>query len=289
MELRHLKYFLTLADELHYGNAAKKLFISQPPLSRLIKSLEDELGVRLFERNNKHVSLTSYGVYLTAESQKLFQHVSMIKNHLELMKSGTQGQIKIGYVAAIMHSILPELLSKLKSNYPQINSYLYELENTSQIDALKSGDIDIGFLRVPTNDKELVFEHIHDDPFLLIISSDHRLSGQKTTDLIQLKDDPLITFSKTCAPLRNVKNICKKAGYSPNIVHQTNQINSILRLVESNMGYSIIPSAVIKGYSLKVRSYDLSAYNEYTPLFAGYNRTNLTEAVQNFIEVIRKS
>ena len=288
MELRHLKYFLTLADELHFGNAAKKLFISQPPLSRLIKSLEDELGVRLFERNNKKVRLTKYGEYLTAESQKLFHHVNLIKNHLELMKSGTEGQLKIGYIVAIMHSILPELLTNLKNDYPRINTYLYELENTDQINALKSGDIDIGFLRVPSNDRELKFEHIHDDPFLLIISSDHKLSELDNINLIQLKDDPLITFSKTCAPLRNVKNICKKAGYSPNIVHETNQINSILRLVESNMGYSIIPSTVLKGYSLKIKSYDLSGYNEYTPLFIGYNRSNLIDAVLNFIEVIRK-
>lgn len=288
MELRHLKYFLTLAEELHFGNAAKKLFISQPPLSRLIKSLENELGVKLFERNNKNVRLTIYGEYLKSEAQKIHHNVNLIRNHLELMKKGTEGQIKIGYVAAIMHSVLPEILSDLKNGYPKINTYLYELDNTNQINALKSGDIDIGFLRIRSNDKELEFEHIHDDPFVLIVSDEHELSKLDEVDLIQFKDEPLITFSKTCAPMQGVKNICKKAGFDPNIIHETNQINSILRLVGSNMGYSLIPSTVLKGYDLNVKSYDLSSYNESTELLIGYNPGNITQAVQNFIEITRK-
>jgi len=247
-----------------------------------------ELGVKLFERNNKNVRLTVYGEYLQKEAQKLFHNINMIKNHLELMKNGCEGQIKVAYVASIMYSILPDILSDLKNNYPKINTFLYELNNINQISALKSGDIDIGFLRAPSDDKELTFEHIHNDPFVLIISNEHKLSNLNKIDLIQIKDEPMITFSKTCAPMRGIKNICKKAGFTPNIVHETNQINSILRLVSSNMGYSIIPSTVLNGCDLNVKSYDLSYYNEYTELLIGYNPGNITKAVHNFIEITRK-
>ncbi len=288
MEIRHLKYFLTLADELHFGNAAKKLFISQPPLSRMIKLLEDELGVKLFERNNKNVRLTIYGEYLQKEAQQVIHNMNLIRNQLDAMKNGSTGQVKIGYIAAIMHSILPQVLSKLKVKFPDINTYLYELESSEQINALKSGDIDIGFLRVPSGDKDLVFEHVHDDPFVLIVSTEHEMAKSDRLDFGQLKHESMISFLKTCPPSKGIKNIFKKVGFTPNIVQETNQINSILRLVECNCRYSIVPSTVLDGYDLKLKAFDLSHFDEYSQLFIGYNPGNITKAVSNLIKVIEE-
>lgn len=288
MELRHLKYFLTLAEELHFSRAADKLYISQPPLSRMIKSLEIELGVDLFERNKRNVKLTEYGEYLKNESQRLFQNIDKISSQFEMMKNEIESQIKIGYVAAIMHSILPEILFRFKQIYPRINTYLFELDNESQIKALKSGEINIGFLRTPVNDRDLSFERIHKDHYLLIMSREHKFSKIDKNDLMKFKNEPLITFSKTCVPLNGVKNICKKIGYTPNIIHETNQIHSILRLVDSNMGYAIVPSTVLKGYDLNLKSISLAMYNEYIDLFIGYKSSNPLKVCSNFIEIIKK-
>ena len=288
MEIRHLKYFLTLADELHFGNAAKKLFISQPPLSRMIKMLEDELGVRLFERNNKNVRLTSYGKYLQKEAQQIIHSTHRITNHLDAMKNGSKGQIKVGYIPAIMHSVLPQILSKLKDKHTAISTYLSELESKDQINALKSGEIDIGFLRIPSDDKELEFEHILDDPFVLIVSEKHPLAVLENIDLKQLDNEPMISFLKSCPPTRGIKNIFKKAGHVPNIVQETNQINSILRVVECNCAYSIVPSTVLVGYDLKVKSFELSHFDETTPLYMGYNLNNLTKSVEDLIKIVKE-
>ena len=288
MEIRHLKYFLTLAEELHFGNAAKKLFISQPPLSRMIKMLEDELGVRLFERNNKNVRLTAYGEYLQKEAQQIIHSTHRITNHLDAMKNGSKGQIKVGYIPSIMHSVLPQILSKLKDKYTAVNTYLSELESADQINALKSGEIDIGFLRIPSNDKELEFEHILDDPFVLIISQKHPLAVFDNIDLKQLDNEPMISFLKTCPPSKGVKNILRKAGHTPNIVQETNQINSILRLVECNCAYAIVPSTVLGGYDLKVKSFDLSYFDETTQLYMGYNPRNLTKPVENLLKMVKE-
>lgn len=287
MKLLHLKYFLMLAQELHFGNAAKKLFISQPPLSRMIKSFENELGVRLFERNSRTVKMTVYGEYLRTEAEKIFQHINLVKNQLENMKDGSTGQIKIGYLPAIMHSVLPEILKKLYKMYPQITPILFEHTNDEQINALRSGDIDIAYIREPDDDKNITYEHIFDEPFVLILSDQHRFSKLKNIDLTELADEAFITFTKSCSPMRGILKICKKAGFSPNIVHETTQINSILRVVESNLGFSIVPITVIKAYDLKIKTYSLAKYNEFTGLTIAYNKSTIPKAVFSLIELTR--
>jgi len=288
METRLLKYFTVLADELHFGKAAKKLHISQPPLSRQIKDLENELGVRLFDRTKRNVRLTEYGKYLKRESNKLFNHIEAMKNHLESMKNGSEGQIKIGYIADFMYSIFPDILSDLKRKYPKIETILVESDTGSQISSLRAGQLNIGFIRTPIDANDIIMEPIYEETFSLILAKSHPLSMRKHIPLRELADEPYIGFSPECPqPLsRNVMNICSRAGFSPKVFIRSLQINSIVKLVEKNIGYAIVPigpKAVLKE---NVKSFELKNYPERAEISVAYNPESSDEIAKKAVKLI---
>jgi len=288
MELRHLKYFLTLAEELHFGKAAKKLFIAQPPLSRQIKLLEEELGVLLFERKKRDIRLTEYGIFLKSEAEKLFADVNTITNKLQLIKEGSAGIIKIGYVGSALHSNFPYTLSEIKRQLPYAEIVLKELDNDTQINELKKKTIDIGFVRTPLEHDNMILKPLYSETFSLVISECHPLSHKKRIALKDFADEPFIGFPRSCSPSirRSVLSICNSSGFSPRIVHETPQINAILRLVESNMGYSILPTNVKKGYNLKLRFIELAEYPERTEISLAYNPLNISSIASKAIKLI---
>jgi DNA-binding transcriptional LysR family regulator len=288
METRLLKYFSVLAEELHFGKAAEKLHISQPPLSRQIKDLEEELGVKLFNRTKRNVQLTEYGKYLKCESHKLFNQLEVMKNHLQMMKNGAVGQVKIGYVGDFMYSIFPDILSKCKKQYPKIDTILLESDTESQISALKSGVIDIGFIRTPVEAKDISIKPIYKETFSLIISKSHPLASRKKLPLKELADEPYIGFSPKCPPplSKSVMSICNKSGFSPKIIHKALQINSIVKLVESNLGYSIIPIGPKAVYKEKVKFYELKNYPERAEMSLAFNPKLLDEISIKFADFI---
>lgn len=288
METRLLKYFSVLAEELHFGKAAKKLHISQPPLSRQIKGLEEELGVRLFNRTKRNVQLTEYGKYLKHESYKLFNQLNVMKNHLQLMKYGAVGQIKIGYVGDFMHSIFPDILFELKHEYPKIDTVLLESDTESQIDALRIGLIDVGFVRTPIEVKDIIVNPIYTETFSLILSKSHPLSSRKKIPLKELADEPYIGFSPKCPPplSKSVMSICNRAGFSPKVIHKALQINSIVKLVENNIGYSIIPIGPKAVFKENVKFFELKNYPERAEMSLAYNPKLLDEMSKKIVDLV---
>lgn len=274
MELRHLKYFLTLSDELHFGKAAEKLFIAQPPLSRQIKELEENLGVKLFNRTKRNVELTPAGKYLQNEARNIFFQLENVKENIQSIGRGVDGQLKIGYVGAAMHSILPDILSRMNKQYPEIKTILFEMGNEEQKKAVLSGQLDVGFVRIPLVHEKLIVEKIHEETFSLIVSHNHPLAQKKRFNLINYANERFISFSSVCgrSMTYSIASICHKAGFAPNIAHETSQINTIVRLVESGIGYSIVPSSTVDAYNLKVKYVELKKYPERALLFLLYTR-----------------
>jgi DNA-binding transcriptional LysR family regulator len=288
METRLLKYFSVLAEELHFGKAAKKLHISQPPLSRQIKDLEEELGVRLFNRTKRNVQLTAYGKYLKGESDRLFNQFDVIRNHLQLMKNGAVGQIKIGYVGDFMHSIFPDILSELKQVYPKIETILLESDTESQVSAIRTGLLDIGFIRTPIDVKDIIINPIYEETFSLILSKSHPLSSSKIIPLKKLADEQYIGFSPKCPPplSKSVLSICNKAGFSPKVVHRALQINSIVKLVENNVGYSIIPIGPKASFKENVKFFELKNYPERAEISLAYSPKLIDEIPMKVVDLI---
>ncbi len=286
MKLRHLKCFMVLSEELHFSKAAEKLYIGQPPLSRTIKELENELGVKLFDRNKRNVKLTPCGEFLKAEGSKLFSNIENIKTQLKIIDEGKSGQLKIGYVGAAMHSILPDLLINLREKM-DITTILYEMNNDDQIQAIKSEQIDIGFLRSAPHTNELSIIPILKETFSLILPLNHPLANHKKINIKDLAKEPFISLNYQCAPalIDKIMNICLQKGFAPKIAHETSQINSIIRLVESGLGYSIVPTSVKTVYSLNVKFIEINSVKEKAELLLLHLK-NMSPLVQNCINII---
>ncbi|HEY0177823.1 MAG TPA: LysR family transcriptional regulator [Pedobacter sp.] len=287
MEIRHLIYFRTVAEELHFTKAAAKLFISQPPLSRQIKELEEELGVQLFTRSNKQVVLTDAGKYFKKQVDAIFLQLEESKHVVSQIHLGTSGELKIGYISSVYQSHLAEVLKAMRKEFPHVKTSLYEVPTVSQIKELEQGKLDAGILRAPVLSEKLVVKTLFFDPFLVVIpysdqtfTTNYELAGL-------LKGSPFIFFNKEFAPHYHDKlmDICHRMGFVPDITHEANNIHSILQLVEAGLGVSILPSSLKKQYTyLKLSFIELMDIPVNTEVVLAYKQSNKNPALKWFID-----
>ena len=255
MELRHLVYFKALAEELSYTKAAEKLHISQPPLSRQITELENELGVELFHRSTRGVSITPAGRYLEQEAAKILARVDVVKERVTKVELGKTRLIRIGFVASAMYSFLPEIIGSYRATFPKLTFDLIELATDDQVKALLSGRIDIGFVRSWIIDEGVSFHPVTEDKFVIIYSPslDIQDSPNKISDFKSL---PFIAFSKKTAPniAEFTSRICSREGFTPKTVFTVGQVDSIIRLVAAGLGWAIIPDYALTLTKSKVKN-----------------------------------
>ena len=287
MELRHLLYFKTVAEQLHFRNAALKLFISQPPLSRQIKELEEELGVKLFTRSNKRVTLTDAGKYFKEEVEAIFARLEESKSIVKQIHLSESGELKIGYISSVYQSYLAEVLKSMRNVFPYIKTSLYEVPTRTQVKALEQGTLDVGILRTPVHSQELKVQTLFFDPFVVVIPAADMQFATQDELAIYLKSNPFIFFNKEFAPNYNDKllEICERMGFKPNITHEANNIHSILQLIEAGLGVSILPLSLKKQYSyLNVSFIELDQIPVTTEVVLAYKLNNSNAALKWFIE-----
>lgn len=255
MELRHLRYFIMLADELHFGKAAKRLFISQPPLSRQIKELEGELGATLLLRNNKRVALTPAGEYFLKEAQEILLKLESVKHHTNQIHHCLAGEIKLGYISSVDKTKLGLLIQRIQKKHPYVQTKLFELPTEKQISALENRKLDIGIIRAPNPSYRLQTEKLYDDGFCLALPKKVDLPE----DLSSLSDFPFIFYYANYAPVYHNQMLafCAQLGFLPSFQHECNNISSILELVHLNAGISIVPKSVQSQY----KHLDISFFN----------------------------
>jgi DNA-binding transcriptional LysR family regulator len=255
MELRHLIYFKALAEELSYTKAAEKLHISQPPLSRQITELEHELGVELFHRSTRGVTITPAGRYLEQEAGKILAKVDIVKERVTKIELGKTRLIRIGFVASAMYSFLPEIIGLFRSTFPKLTFELIELATDDQVKALLSGRIDIGFVRSWIIDDGIAFNPVAEDKFVLIYSPSLDIKDQPKR-IMEFKSLPYIAHSKKTSPniAEFTSNICSREGFTPKTIFTVGQVDSIIRLVAAGLGWSIIPDYALSFTKSKVRA-----------------------------------
>ncbi|MGY0040999.1 LysR family transcriptional regulator [Pedobacter sp. NJ-S-72] len=287
MELRHLLYFKTVAEELHFTRAAAKLFISQPPLSRQIKELEEELNVQLFARNNKRVALTDAGKYFKTEVDAILSRLEESKSIARQIHLSVSGELKIGYISSVYQSYLAEILKLMRKEFPYVKTGLFEMPTITQIEALEQGKLDVGILRAPVLSEKLVVETLFFDPFVVVIplSEQKFKTSEELADL--LKKSPFIFFNKEFAPHYNNKliEICKRMQFTPDITHEANNVHSILQLVEAGLGVSILPLSLKKQYDyLKISFIELDDIPVNTEVVVAYKHANRNPALKWFVD-----
>jgi len=290
LELRHLKYFLAVAEVLHFRKAAEQLFISQPGLSRQIKQMEDDLGIQLFVRHNRKVVLTPAGEYLKKEITQNLKNLEQALNYAKLLQEGKLGELKFGYVGSAMQNIIPNILVDFKNEFPNVTFGLKEMDNQKQIENLLSNDIDIGFVRLDRVPRGIAIKPILKEPFCLVLPKNHPVDTTNFKGLHQLKDEPFISFDPSYSPsyYEKIMQIFDESGFSPIISHNTIHAASIYKLVENNFGLSIVPKSLQNGYNLDVKFIELNKVSQRTTLSAVWNKSNRSPIVTSLINTIKK-
>lgn len=288
MELRHLRYFQAVAEELNYRKAAERLFISQPGLSRQIKQLEELLDVQLFERDKKHVELTVAGAYLKDEVDFVINHLESTKNQLKLIDSGKVGELRIGFLGSASNQILPDLLTRLNSEQPLITTSLEELSNSVQVEMIQKDKLDMGFVRLASVPDELVMKPVLRDSFSLVVPESHPIRNQDFKSVSQFSDDSFILFSSDYSNYyyEQILSICKDSGFSPKIRHKSVHALTIFRLVENGLGVAIIPGSLKEGYDLKVRFMEIPGIPQFTELSVIWKPKNRNPALEQVLPLL---
>ena len=288
IEHRHLRYFLAVAEELHFRKAAEKLFISQPGLSRQIKQMEQDLGVTLFERNNRRVALTKTGDYLQKELQINLKNLEDILAHSKLIHHGKEGHLTLGFVGSAMLQIIPAILKQFNSKFPKVMFKLEEMDNQKQIEGLLSQEIDVGFVRLERVPRSLEIHTVLKETFCLVLPKNHPVNKRNFKNLSQFKDRPFILFDPeySASYYLKVMQIFDGCGFAPIISHNTIHASSIYKLVENNLGVSIVPKSLQFGYDMNVKFIELDAIPQRAFLSIAWSKNNRNPMLQNILQLI---
>ncbi|KWN79941.1 LysR family transcriptional regulator [Burkholderia ubonensis] len=243
MELKQLRYFVAVAEELHFGRAAKRLFISQPALSFDIRKFEDALGVQLFARTSKSVALTNAGEVLLGEARRLLLQAAEAERLTVRSASGYAGRLRVGFVHSMLYRGLPDAVRRFEADHPGVEIVLSEMNTQAQVQAIQRGQIDLGYAHWGHFPPEVDSTPIYSEPFVCCLPAGHPLARRRQVALAALADEPFILFPRDAAPHYHDLIIaqCVNAGFSPLIRHEARLWQTILSMIEFGMGVALVP------------------------------------------------
>lgn len=247
IELRHLRYFVAVAEELHFGRAAQRLHISQPPLSMQIRALEESLGVQLLERTQRRVALTQAGSAFLGEARQILARTEQATLLARRASRGEVGNLAVGFVSTADYNVLPPLLREFRQRVPAVHLALHESTTDRQLADLIDGRIDVGFVLPPVEDARLVYRTIHRETLVVALPARHPLARQRgKLRLAALAESPFILFPRPLAPslYDAVVSYCSSAGFSPHIEQEAVQMQTIVSLVSAEIGVALIPASL---------------------------------------------
>jgi DNA-binding transcriptional LysR family regulator len=290
IELRHLRYFTAVAEELHFGRAAERLGIAQPPLSQQIKSLEELIGHPLFERRPQ-VRLTTAGEALLEVARRT---LAQVEEGLELTRRagrGEVGRITVGFAASILTTPLPEILRAYREQYPGIELRLRELSSAAQAAALAEGSIDVGFVReAVVQGSDFICEPILREEFMAVLPPSHPLAERGQLPLTDIAEEPFVHFPRAVAPalFDQIADACRRAGFRPRVVQEAQEWLTILGLVEAGLGVSLVPASFRRLRWGGVQYRPLGPPREFTDVFVCLRTAPLMPAIVPLVGIARE-
>jgi DNA-binding transcriptional LysR family regulator len=245
MEFRHLRSFVAVAEELHFGRAAARVHIVQPALSRQIRALEDEIGIRLFERDRRRVALTQAGTAFLNEARSLLEHADRAVEAARRADRGELGTLRIAYVPAMVSTGLPEIVRSFRQRYPGVDVRLQEMTPATQVEALLGERLDVGFVRGPIREPALATQTVLEEPLVAALPSGHRLGSHKRLRIAALTDEPFVLQARSAGPGSHdhILAVCQSAGFSPRVVQEGSQAE-VASLVASGAGVALVPASL---------------------------------------------
>jgi len=293
LELRQLRYFVTVAEELHFGKAALRLHMTQPPLSQTIQALEELLGAALFERNRRGVALTPAGAALLPEARRLLAQSQELPQLVQRAATGEVGRLTLAFVSSADYSVLPPFLRAYRAAWPQVQITLQEATSDLQLDDLLHNRIDAGLLIPPLPDKaklELDYLPVLSEPLVVALPAGLVKKKGKLA-LASLPKLPLIIFPRAISPALYdaILSVFREAGITPEIGQQAIQMQTIVSLVSAGMGMALVPQSVS---NLMRPGVEYRALRDATPLVEtglAWRRDNASPVLRGFLELLRKN
>jgi len=292
MQVHQLRYFIAVAEELHFGKAAEKLNMSQPPLSQQIKKLENELNVTLFNRTKRSVTLTNVGKLFLKDAYDILKRIEVSSDRVIKYAHGEIGEINLGYASYCIFDVLPMILKDFYKKYPEVKVNLRHLTTAQQLDAFNHSQIDIGLLCPPVDDAKLTLEPIYQQPFVAVIPSDSELakeSSNNSIDISQLKSYPFIMTPRDVGSgyYDAIINICFEAHFSPQVILEVNDLHELISLVSTGLGVSIVPESLVQYQKSNVvfKKLNHDAFQVDTAI--AFKEEAKTEVVNNFLTITK--
>ncbi|MGY2254613.1 LysR family transcriptional regulator [Pseudomonas reactans] len=247
--IRHLWLFLAVAEEQNFGRAAKRLGMSQPPLSEQIQVLEQALKVQLFERSRRGAKLTPVGAAILPAVRKFAEQLERLELAVEEAVAGQSGMLTIGAISTAMFDVLPGLIDQLKQQYPHLTVSVREIDSVEALPALEAGDIDLAFARLDGDLGPAIQSlPVREDRLMVALPSDHPLAARSCISLSSLASEPLVMFSRKVSPVYfdNLIATCRASGFSPRVLHEVRSVASQIAFVSCGQGIALVPASLKK-------------------------------------------
>jgi DNA-binding transcriptional LysR family regulator len=286
-DFRRLRYFVAVAEELHFGRASQRLRVSQPPLSVQVRNLERELGVSLFVRNRRRVALTEAGAVLLEDARRLLRQAELSVQHVRRAASGEIGHLSIGFVSTVDYSFLPSLVRRFRSKHPAVALTLLEMTADRQQEALRSGELDLGLSVLPSSTSDLESRPVVREPLIAAVSAKHPLASRGgSLNAVALAEENLVVFPRALAPglFDAIISVCSKASFTPRIAQEAVQMQTILGLVAAGLGVALVPACMAMLQRPDVRYRKLSSPRVIVETAAQWQSMNKSAALGALLE-----
>jgi DNA-binding transcriptional LysR family regulator len=291
IELRHLRYFVAVAEELHFGRAAQRLNLAQPPLSQQIRKLEEILGHPLFVRTSRAVRLTAAGEVFLDRARRTLRSVQEDMEEARSIGRGDVGSLRVGFIGSSMLTPLPSMLGRYRREYPNVQLQLQEAFSAQLEQSLLKGALDAAFLRDADLLDGLTIEPLFSEPFVAVLPHTHPLAGRRSISAALLRNEPFVLFSPAAGKLAYERTIslCEEHGFRPRVVQEGPQWLTILRLIGAGLGVTIAPECVKQIASPHVVCLRLHATKVRSEITLAYRSSDDRAILRTFAAIARNS
>lgn len=290
MELRHLRYFVAVAEEQHFGRAAERLHMAQSPLSQQIRQLEHELGTSLFLRTTRKVELTPAGALLLERTRRILAEVEAAVVDVQRAERGEVGRLAVGFTGSATYELLPSIATALRSSLPNVELELHgEMLTPAQVEALLEGVLDVGLLRPPVRSPGLVVDVIRREPLVVVLPANHPAAAGRTVRLAALADEPFVTYPSHFRSVVHdaVDTACGKAGFEPRVAQEVGETATLVSLVAAGIGVALVPASVQHLRITGAVYRPLAGTSEEVALAVARRASDTNPVVQQFLSRVR--
>lgn len=292
MDLRHLRYFVAVAEERHFTRAAARLGIQQPPLSLQIRQLEEELGTKLLRRLTRGVELTESGSYLLEEAYRILNHVERTRTDVQSLARGTTGRIRLGFGGATyFEPLVSSIIRTFRERYPGVVLIPEQSVTPRLVGKLKGNEVDIAFLRPPLDEPDwLGLDLLVEETMLAVLPTSHALAGKASVHLTELAEESFILFPRVDSPGFHdaLTDSCRHAGFTMKQGQETPNIPAIVLMVSAGFGVSLVPRSLSQIRAEGVAYVPVEGIGVKAAIGIGYRKDGQSQAVRNFVAVAKR-